>query len=307
MDIEVSRVVYGMESDTYRAAPGFAHSDGKRLRRSPWHYKALTLPRAPELVKAPAPQQASGIMAHAATLEPHEFDTRYVVGPEINKNTNAWKAFADECVERKVEPITQQQRDTAFAMAASALALPDFASVIEGAAREVSLWWKCPATGVLVKARPDAVKVYPPGIPVIADEAHPIAPERLALIHDKGFAILADLKTTDDASPEEFAASTARYSYHTQAAWYSEGVERALNVPVLSFLFCVVEREYPYAAATYTLDDTAMQVGADLNRATRELYAQCLKADSWPGYPQDTRDLALPAWYMKRYLMGQPV
>ena len=302
------RVEYGLPPDTYRSEPGLSHSESKQLRKSPYHYKRLNEPRPPELVKQPTAQMALGTMVHVATLEPDAFDERYIVGPDISKNSNAWKAFAAACVEQRVEPITQLQRDQAFAMAQSVRALPDFEPLLAACATEVSMWWECPATGVLCKARPDLVKRYPPpDVPVLADADNPEQQLRAATIAERGFAILADLKTTESADAEAFARSVADWSYHTQAHWYSEGAEVALAVPVLSFLFVVVEREYPYAAASYTLDDNALAVARDINLAARDLFKRCEQTQEWPGYPRDTRDIALPPWYMKRYLAGLPV
>lgn len=299
-----TRIEYGLDSDAYRDAPGLSHSESKNLRKSPFHFKQLSAPRDPELVKQPTPQMVLGTMVHCAVLEPHAFAERYVVGPEISKNSNQWKTFATECEQRGAQPISQREHDVVQAMAASVRALPDLAPLLDQSACEVSLWWNCPATGVLCKARPDLVKRYGPEVTVVGEG---LPEERVRAMHERGFAILADIKTTDSADAESFARSVADYSYHTQAHWYCEAVEQVLGVPVLSFLFAVVEREFPYAAATYTLDDTAFRVAADINRAVRELYVQCKKAGDWPGYAQDTRDIALPPWYMKRFLQGLPV
>jgi exodeoxyribonuclease VIII len=220
--VTVPRVEWELASGVYRDAPGLAHSDAKRLRRSPWHFKALEGPRDPELMKMPSPQMAVGTMVHVACLEPHRFDCCYAIGPDINKNTREWRAFAQQCADMGREPIAQLQRDQAFAIAQAARAVPDFAAVLAGARNEASLWWRCKDTGVLCKARPDVMHVYAP------TSAHP-----------KGFAILADLKTTEDASAEGFARSVADYSYHTQAHWYCDGVQEALGIPVLSHVRCM--------------------------------------------------------------------
>lgn len=281
----MARVAYNMPGEAYRDSKGLSHSDSKNLRRSPYHYKQLVAPRDPEVVKKASAQMELGTMAHVAALEPHTFAERYVIGPNVSHNSNAWRQFVEEHEARGIKPITQQQYDQVHAMAVSVHMLPDFNALLGGSDAEVSLWWICGATGVLCKARPDLIKRFPP------------SPE-----HEKGFAILGDLKTTEDASPEAFARSVADYSYHTQAQWYCDAVEAALGIPVASFLFAVVEREYPYACATYTLDDNAMNVAQDINMVARELYVQCAKNNEWPGYPRETRDIALPHWYMKRHL-----
>lgn len=276
-----SAVVYGMGNQAYRDSEGLAHSDSRRLRKSPFHYQQLRQPRDPELVKKPTAAMELGTMVHCAVLEPAEFSNRYVIGPDINHNTTVWKTFAAACVEQGLQPITQQQFDQVHGMAASVRKLPDFAALLDGCSTEVSLWWDCEQTGVLCKARPDLVKHFP-----------------------GGSVILGDLKTTEDAGAEAFARSVADYSYHTQAHWYSEGATATLGT-VVSFLFAVVESSFPYAACSYTLDDAAMKIAADINLAVRERFKQCDQLQQWPGYPSETRDLALPSWYMARYLAGQ--
>lgn len=302
------RIEYGMPQDDYRASEGLSHTESKDLRKSPHHMHAKR--ERPDDVppKAPSPQMFAGTLTHCAILEPHLFDQRYVIGPDVSKNSNVWKAFVAECDANGSEPITQLQRKQAFGQAATLRALPDFAPLLDNSACEVSMWWRCSQTGVLCKARPDLVRLYPPpAVPVLAESDDPAHKLRAQLIAERGFAILGDVKSTESADAESFARSVADYSYHTQAHWYIQAAEACLGVPVLSFLFAVVEREYPYAAASYTLDDAAMQVAADINIAARRLYAQCDSTGNWPGYPRETRDISLPRWYMKRYVEGLPV
>lgn len=287
--MQAPRIEYGLDSDAYRAAEGLSHSESKTLRRSPFHFKRLSEPRPPELVKAPSPQMFVGTLAHCALLEPLEFDKRYVVLPPLNKNSTAYKELAAACIASGGEPITQLQRDIAFAQAASVRELPEVAGLLDGCACEVSAWWQCPRTGVLCKARPDLVKRFPPGA----------LPE-----YPQGFAVLADLKTTEDASEEAFRRSVAEFSYFTQADHYSEGYALAAGVPVAAFMFVVVEREFPYACAAYTLDEQAMAVARDINDAARSTFARCTALGQWPGYPRESREISLPSWYLKRYLEG---
>ena len=295
----VPRVAYGMDAELYRAALGMSHSDSRQLRRSPWHYRQLQ--DKPQQAKTPSAVMQVGVLAHAATLEPDAFAKRYIVGPDISKNSNAWRDFNATCAAKGASPITQAQHDQAQAIAQAARAVPDFAALLDGADTEVSMWWLCPDTGVLCKARADLVHVYPPGMRVLGDADD----ETVQLAFDKGFAIVGDLKTTEDASADAFARSVADYSYHTQAHWYMQGVREALGIPVLSFMFAVVERDFPYATATYTLDDNAMAVAAEINLAVRKRYVQCSTAGTWPGYASEVQEVALPHWYMKRYLLDR--
>ena len=87
-----------------------------------------------------------------------------------------------------------------------------------------------------------------------------------------GGVILLDLKTCQDASAEGFPKSIARHGYHLQAAWYSDGYERASGQKVLGFVFACVESESPHAAAAYMLDDESLdKARAEVRRLLQPL------------------------------------
>jgi hypothetical protein len=268
----------GMTSREYFAAPGLSHSGSRRMRQSPFHYHALLDPLAPQ--KAPTPAMFAGTLAHCALLEPLYFDARYPVPPlnakgeQLNKNSNEWKQLAAEYRAAEREPITQAQRDLAFAQAAAMRELPEVAQLLADGHPEVSVFWIDPATGVRCKARPDWVSPVGYGSGVI----------------------LLDAKTTTDASPEAFAKSCANFDYHCQAAHYTEGYALASELEVHGMVFAVVESEFPFAACAYMLDDEAMEKARAKNAVARQAYAQCERENVWPGYPSTIQVLTLPAW-----------
>lgn len=286
----VRRAQYGLSDDVYRRAPGLSQSEAKRLKRSPWHLHKLREPR-PEGVtdKAPTPQMFAGTLMHCALLQPELFDSKYMIGPECSKNSKQWHAFAEGCERIGAEPITQLQRDQAFAQAASLRALPDVAAILApGCQCEASLFWTDPGTGVLCKGRLDALRMLGPD------------PD-----HERGSIAVLDAKSTDDAGAESFARSVADFLYHFQAAWYTDAAERVFRLPVALFLFAVVEREYPHGARSYVLDEEALDIGRALMTEARELYARCDASGDWPGYPSEPQSLSLPRWYVRKYLNGE--
>lgn len=270
-------VIYGMSNEAYHRGPGLSCSQVKRLKRTPLHMHALTLPRdVPE--SAPSPAMFNGTLVHCALLERPKFDARYVVGPEVNKLTKEWKAFKAQCLEQGLTPIDADQRRIAFAQADSLRALPEVAELMTLGDAEVSAFWEDTdhqGPPVLCKCRPDWVGYVE---------------------HRKG-AILMDVKTAVDASPEGFSKACASFGYHMQASWYTNGFERASGLHVHGMVFVVVEPEYPHAAACYMLSDEALRKGADECRQALTLYRQCRATGQWPGYPPGITVLSLPHWY----------
>lgn len=264
---------HDIPNEAYHSGPGLSHSGVKRLRRTPFHFRAL-LDRTDAAPRStPSPQMINGTLTHCALLEPLQFDSRYVIGPEISKNSKLYKDFAAS-LPNGVELISQQQRDAAFRQAEALRELPDIGTLLSSGDPEVSAFWTDADTGVLCKCRPDWVSPVGYGNGVV----------------------LLDVKTAADASPEGFAKAVANFGYHTQADWYCAGYSAASGLDVHGMVFAVVESEFPHACAAYMLDDTALARARDDNRAALRLYAKCETAQSWPGYSPAIQIITLPRW-----------
>lgn len=144
---------------------------------------------------------------------------------------------------------------------------------------EQSIYWHDPITGVLCRCRPDWWR----------DDNLPI-----------------DLKTTEDASPEGFARSIAKFRYDVQAAFYLDGIELATGKRPQNFVFIAVEKKPPYAVGVYVLDAETLEIGRGLYREDLDTYAKCAKADTWPGYGDKIQTINLPGWYANKnaHLIG---
>lgn len=268
-----SAVLHNVSNGAYHAGAGLSYSGVKRLLRSPWHFQALH--EAHDAHPAtPTAQQFAGTLAHCATLEPNEFDTRYRVGPEVSKNSNAWREF--KAANPDSEIISSAQREVAFAQAASLRAHPLIGDLLAAGFAEASVYWHDSAHQILCKCRPDWV--HPCGT-----KASPRA-------------ILVDVKTTGDASPDGFARAVASYGYHGQADWYCSGYEAATGIRTEGMVFAVVENEFPYACMAYMVDDEALLIARQRNQRALNTYARCLKANHWPSYPTDLQVIALPRY-----------
>ena len=109
-----------IENDTYHAGAGISNTGLGHILQSPYHFWSNHLdPVRPE--RPPTRPQEDGHIAHCAILEPDEFNHRYVVGPDVNRNTKAWKEFCeihDDKTVIKPEQYTRamRQRDAAWAI-----------------------------------------------------------------------------------------------------------------------------------------------------------------------------------------------
>lgn len=244
------------------------------MARSPAIYKALRSPGAP--ARSEKVSQLHGNLAHCAILEPAEFDKRYAVGPSVNRNTKVWKDFVESTM---LTAIQQEQKDAAFAQAASVMALTDVYEGLTGAEffsqgdPEVSNFWLDPDTGVLCRCRPDWRR--------------PVGKKRV---------VLGDVKTVGDATAGDFSRQVARMNYQTQDAFYTDGDTATNGDTVDAFIFFVVESTWPYAAASYRLDDESRHEGYIQYRGLLDSYAMCTRTGVWPGIASSTQTISLPAY-----------
>lgn len=258
-------VYYEMPNAEYQASPGVSHTGLTDFAQSPFHFFARHLdPNRP--ARETKAGQLEGSLTHCAALEPEHFDARYPVGPALNRNTKAWKEFAEQHPGR--DCIQPDQRTAAFAQAKSVRA--KLGGLMDTGRAEVSAFWIDPITGELCRCRPDWV--------------HPIGDG----------VILVDLKTYSDASPREFARQVLRKGYHRQAAHYTDGFSIASGLPVVGFVFAAVETTWPYAASAVMLDDDYLQAGRLLNRDLLNRYSECRAANHWPAYGDSIEEIEMP-------------
>lgn len=142
---------------------------------------------------------------------------------------------------------------------------------------EQSVYWVDKVTGELCRCRPDKWL-------------------------DNG--VIADLKTTDDASPDVFGKSIANWGYDVQDAFYQDGCEAA-GRPVKAFLFVAVEKTacvvdgVAKGVAVYRLDDISREVGRAKYRADLATYAECKRTGNWPCYGEKIQEISVPQWSLR--------
>ncbi len=183
----------------------------------------------------------------------------------------AWQAFKEEA-EAAGKPVwTATEYDAATALAFAIVGNPVVAASATDALIEVTA--VAFIGGHWVKARADMIATSGPHAGAIID-----------------------FKTTTDASPDDFLRSVDRYQYDRQAALYLEVFQRA-GVNVDHFILVAVEKEPPYMAQAYELDEGILFAGRRQYRKALELLQHCKEQDTWPGYcANDLHRLEAPPW-----------
>lgn len=256
-----------MHIDEYHRHPAVSKSHLDFVAKSPLHYWARYVD-PDRVIPEPTPAMVLGSAVHSAVLEPENFSRDFVVAPEgINRRTNAgkeeWAAFEASAKDKRV--LTAEQVELVRAIAASVHAHPAAKAVfsLEGLA-ERSYSWVDETTGEQCKCRPDW--------------------------HSADRRIIVDLKTTEDASAENFARSIAKWRYHVQAAWYLRGLGAE------QFLFVAVEKTPPYATAVYAATPAMVAAGERVADRDLAVLAECRAKNHWPSYSDQIVTLDLPGW-----------
>lgn len=238
-----------------------------RIHRSPAHYR--------QWIDEPdesTPAMLFGSAFHCAALEPERYARDYPVKPDVDGRTREGKAalaaFREQLHER-ARGISAADAEAIDHMVAAVRSHRLVSRMLSDGAAEVTISWSDKATGLRCKSRAD----------------YWIERHRTVI----------DLKTTDDASPREFERSIAKYRYHVQDALYRFGFD-AVDEPLEHFILVAVEKTAPWAVGVYELDAETIGRGYFAARQDMDVMAECLKTDTWPGYPANILQLSLPPW-----------
>jgi hypothetical protein len=239
----------------------------KAMRDSPAAYRWLL-----EHPRADTPSLALGRAVHSAILTPFLFDEE-VVACEMRRDlrTAAYRDFLADNEGKTILTVDEyaECRAMAEAVRSNPLAIP---YLREGRA-EVVLQWTDAETGIPCKGIADWLTVLPSGL-----------------------AVLLDLKSARTIDARAFGSAAAKYGYHSQLAFYSDGLA-ALGTPVGKVAILAVEKQPPYECGVFVLtEDHALYAGREEYRILLRRVSECRTADRWPGRYEIERALELPAW-----------
>jgi exodeoxyribonuclease VIII len=260
------RLVRNLKADEYHADnEHLSSSDLKLLLRSPAHFLEKSLNPAP-----PTPAMEFGTMAHTFILEPHLFEQEYAVGPKLDgpRNHNPYKKLWDDFKQsegdRKI--CAHEEYQQLEKMRDSILSNKYCKSIFGYCEKEVS------AFVFRKKSRADLL--------------------------DETGGFIWDLKTCEDARPENFARDVAKYKYHLSAAYYMDVFSEAgTKKQIKNFGWIAVEKKAPYNVTVMIATPEMIDVGRAEYRKALGIYEKCLASKSYPGYETKIHRLELPKFY----------
>ena len=243
----------------------------QRLRKSPAHARHY-LDHSDESTVP----QVVGEATHAAVLEPPRFAEQYVARPQFEGHPNS-KAHKEarkiwEAEHEKQVILSGNEYALCESLRDAVWAHPIASEILSGkGSNEVVVLWKDPGTGILCKARIDRFTSY------------------------KKQSIIAEFKTTRDASAWAFSRDAAKFRYHHGGAWYRRGLQ-VLDNRYRKFHIIAAEKEPPYGVAVYELEEEALDVAEGVMQHLMYEYQKCEESGVWPGYPVAVQKLQLPKW-----------
>lgn len=281
-----------LSNEEYHADKAISRSGIKAYRESPYKYWAEYInPDRP--AKKTTPAMEFGTAFHTFVLEPEEFDKRYAIEPIYQKKPeklllkNVGRPAFEKCKEEiaridfendlleqgydvECEHKNKMSRSDLQLLCEMNEAIIDYdeaRKLIRDAFYELSYFWKDPASGLMLKARPD-------------------------ILHEH---MIVDLKTCAKADSKAYQRTMAAEGYHLQGEIISQGIEVLEGRRVRNVLNICVEKEYPYEIGIKVISENALDQAAAEIKKILERMKYSFENNSWPRYEIDEIDL--PSWY----------
>lgn len=256
--------------DAYHAGPGVSKSGLWKLwSKTPYHFRFGKHENKPAF--------DIGKAAHIAILEPDTLEMRVTKGP-ADRRGNKWKEAQDFAEHSQTILLTESDYEMAMLIRDLAETSEHLRLMRSGdPIVETSAYHIDEEHDVLVKCRPD-----------IFSRTHKIG---------------CDIKNMADASPSAFERDVGKFGYNMQDAVYTDIWSKGSGYEMEAFFFIVFEKSEPPMVAVYELDANAVAEGHAIYRAALARYAECLKADRWPGYSQEVQRISMRKW---DYKLTQP-
>jgi hypothetical protein len=261
-----------VSNEEYHAATDYiSRSAILDFDKSPYTYWANWV--NPERKKKKTGALNIGSAFHLYILQPELFNAQFSVEPpkvllkdagrekfdsyksEIESLKNSGKMLLSAEEFRTIKEMADKLKNNIDAM-----------QLIEGGAIENSIFWQDDELGLLLKARPD-------------------------ILHHN---IVADLKTSNNASPHHFQSEIVKYGYHIQFGMIQDGLKIIEERNIDHFVNIVIENKYPYNIGIYFIDQTAIDAGRAKYKEICLALKEAVGINKFTDYGVHT--IGLPKW-----------
>lgn len=282
----MAEIITDLDNEAYHNDPAIGSSALKLMDTSPAHCYAKYFDPEREREES-TPAQKLGTATHMAVFEPELFSKTYVVVPEgVDRRSNAGKALFAEIEDRGQQVLKPDQYKYISGMVKSLHSHKVLRLLLSLPHKfEASMFWVDDETGIKCKFRPDLFvepcSKFPNGL-------------------------IADLKTTTDASPIGFARQAWNNKMYIQSAFYPDGFRRVFNTqePPM-FLWLAAETDAPFARQFYAASGDIQEYGRSEYRRLLNLAAECFETGVWTGYPESVTELEFPEYAMRKIFDNQ--
>jgi hypothetical protein len=211
-----------------------------------------------------------GQATHKLILEYRSFKKEFAVWEGGRKSGALWNDFKITHDGKTI--LSKADYDSIRRLRDAVMRNPEANKLLAGCNFEESVFWRDDETGVMCRARADAVKTQ------------------------SNSKIIVDLKTTLCAEPTKFIRDLIKLNYPIQEAMYMEGFQAD------AFAFIAVEKGDFNTVQVYDLDDIFDSAGHFLYRETLEKWAEHLHSGKWPAYREGISTLEAPNWWSLKVL-----
>jgi exodeoxyribonuclease VIII len=259
---------HDLSNDAYHSSNGVSKSQLDWIEKSP---SLLAWSKAAPVDQEKMKALDMGTALHSTLLEPHLFNSQFIVAPEFNRRTNDGKAaetaFLADCAMSGKTVITAEEGRKLKIMRESVMAHPVARWIFEQeGTNESSIYWNDESTGELCKCRPDRML-----------NTHPF---------------VIDVKKVDGMG--RFETHVEEFRYHVQDAFYSEGFRQHFGEKPTFLFLCVSST---VGAGRYEVDVVQLpeewrEAGELRFRENLDTYHRCKEQNDW----MHIRTLKRPYW-----------
>ncbi|KKL87389.1 hypothetical protein LCGC14_1935190 [marine sediment metagenome] len=237
----------------------------------------LKTPAHSQVIKEPTPAMQFGTDFHTFLLEPNRYKRDYIEIPEGMKKTGKkWDEFQadnpskyyishndNQTILRMMESLNSGYHEIAWNL------------IKRATHREVTIIWDNVKFGVRCKGRID-------------------------LLTDPSLGILGDIKTTQNADPEQWIKTgiNAGHPPHLQPSHYLTGINTVLREEVYQeFIWLLFETKPPYGISVMKAPEDMLYLAEEQIKRIIPKYIECKRHNIYQDYLDKIVDAKIPKWY----------